>query len=72
MTKIERQTHQDRMDKIHAEVSAIVQTGKCPDCGRGLKRNLSMAGWYQCEQLGAEGFRKDASLPSCSWQGFTA
>ena len=36
-----------------------------------LRRNLSMAGWWQCAQLGAVGFRADASRPSCSWQGFT-
>ncbi len=60
-----------RIEAAHAETRAIVATGICPTCGGGLKRNLSMRGWWQCEQLSAEGFRKDASKPSCSWQGFT-
>lgn len=60
-----------RIEAAHAETRAVVATGKCPTCGAGLKRNLSLTGWWQCEQLGAEGFRKDATKPSCSWQGFT-
>lgn len=61
----------DRIQKTQAETRAIVATGKCPTCGASIRRNLSLAGWYQCEQLGAEGFRKDSTKPSCSWQGFT-
>jgi len=49
----------------------IVKSGKCPDCGSGLRRNNSLAGWWQCEQYGTEGFRKDDSRPSCSFQTFT-
>jgi hypothetical protein len=54
-----------------AEANEIVSGGKCPTCGAGLRRNNSMAGWWQCEQLGAEGFRKDATKPSCNFQTFT-
>lgn len=61
----------ERIAAAHAETKAVVASGKCPVCGAGLRRNLSLTGWWQCEQLGAEGFRKDASKPSCSWQGFT-
>jgi hypothetical protein len=61
----------ERTLAAQAETRRIVATGVCPTCGGALKRNLSLAGWYQCEQLGAVGFRKDASKPSCSWQGFT-
>jgi len=50
---------------------AIVQTGKCPDCGSGLRRNLSLAGWWQCEQYGAESFRARPQEPSCNFQTFT-
>lgn len=57
--------------EIHAANKAIVATGQCPTCGRKLKRNLSIAGWWQCEQLGAENFRKHPELPSCNYQCFT-
>jgi len=60
-----------RIESARAETRRVVATGKCPQCGAGLRRNLSLTGWWQCEQLGAEGFRKDATKPSCSWQGFT-
>lgn len=60
-----------RMAKIHAEIQKIVQGGICPICGAKIKRNYSITGWYQCEQLGADNFRKDPSKPSCCWQGFT-
>lgn len=60
-----------RIEKAQAETRAIVATGKCPHCGSGIRRNMAMTGWYQCEQYGAEGFRKDSTKPACSWQGFT-
>lgn len=60
-----------RVAAAKAETRQIVATGTCPTCGGHLKRNLSMTGWWQCAQLGAECFRKDPSKPSCSWQGFT-
>jgi hypothetical protein len=69
--KAEKKAHQERMEAIYAENRAIVATGKCPHCNRGLRRNLSLTGWWQCEQYGAEHFRKDASQPECTWQGFT-
>lgn len=60
-----------RREKHYAEVAAIVATGKCPTCGAKLRRNLSLTGWWQCEQLGADTHRADATKPSCDWQGFT-
>lgn len=54
-----------------AAAKAIVATGKCPTCGRVLRRNPSLTGWWQCSQLGAVGFRADASQPSCDWQTST-
>lgn len=54
-----------------AAIKAVVIAGACPKCGRPLRRNLALAGWWQCEQLGAEGWRKDPTCPSCDWQGFT-
>jgi hypothetical protein len=70
--KQQRAEHRARMDAIHAETQAVVDTGVCPDCGSGLRRNLSITGWWQCEQYGAVGFRKDDNRPACDWQGFTA
>lgn len=62
-------------DKRHtecvAQARAIVATGQCPYCGRALRRNLAISGWWQCSQYGAEGFRADSAAPSCSFQTFT-
>ena len=69
-TKADKTARLERQEKRYAEVQAIYDSGKCPYCGSGLRHNLSIAGWIQCEQFGADGFRKDDSKPSCSWQGF--
>lgn len=69
--KAEREATKVRMEKNRAEAIAIVATGKCPECGAGLRNNLAMTGWWQCQQFGAEGFRKDSSKPACSFQCFT-
>ncbi len=63
--------HKAKMDRIHNEALAIVEKNACPYCGSKLRHNLALAGWYQCEQYGAEGFRADSSKPSCSFQCFT-
>ncbi len=55
-----------------AAALAVVASGACPQCGSGLRRNLALTGWWQCEQYGAPGFRRDASRPACEWQGFTS
>lgn len=60
-----------RIAAAHAKTAAVVATGKCPDCGRPIRRNLSLTGWWTCSQRGAVGFRADVALPSCDWQGFT-
>jgi hypothetical protein len=59
------------MDALTTKARAIVATGVCPDCGRPLKRNLSIAGWWQCVQYGSEQFRRDKNQPSCAFQTFT-
>lgn len=61
----------ERMAQERARVSEIVASGVCPDCGGPLRRNLALAGWWQCAQYGADGFRADSARPACSWQGFT-
>lgn len=68
---IEQRESAARMMRARAETLAVVATGKCPTCGAGLRRNLSLAGWWQCEQLGADTHRKNPALPACNWQGFT-
>ena len=55
-----------------AENQAIVAKGACPTCGRQLKRNLALTGWWQCEQYGSGHFKADQDAPSCSFQLFTA
>jgi DNA repair exonuclease SbcCD ATPase subunit len=69
--KAEREASVAKMKKAQEETRAIVATGVCPLCGRKLKRNLSLTGWYMCSQSGSEQFRIEPRLPSCSWQGFT-
>jgi DNA repair exonuclease SbcCD ATPase subunit len=59
-----------RVAQAKAQTAAAVAAGKCPLCGRPIRRNLSLTGWYQCSQLGAEQFRADPTKPPCSWQGF--
>lgn len=61
----------ERIAKAHADTQSAVNANKCPRCGRSLRRNNSLTGWWQCSQFGAVGFRADSNLPSCDWQGFT-
>lgn len=70
-TRRRRAEAKARIEAAKVEAQRIVASGKCPNCGGGLRRNLSMAGWWQCEQFGSEGFRKDPSRPSCNFQTFT-
>lgn len=72
ITKAQKAAEKAKRERIQAEAVAIVNSGKCPQCGAGLRRNLALTGWWQCEQSGAVGFRKDSSKPSCSFQCFTA
>lgn len=69
--KTERTESARRIAEAQAKTREIVAAGVCPCCGRGLRANLAISGWYQCVQFGAVGFRADASAPSCGWQGFT-
>jgi len=71
LTKAAKMAEKAKREARLAEAVAVVRSGKCPQCGCGLRRNLALAGWYQCEQYGAEGFRKDSSRPACSFQTFT-
>lgn len=71
MNATERRAMRARLEAVRAETISIVQRGTCPQCGSALRRNLALAGWYQCEQYGAEGFRARSHEPQCSWQGFT-
>lgn len=66
-----RKAHADRMATLKAEAKRVVATGLCPKCGAGLHRNLSLAGWYQCDRSGSESFRLDKSGEHCSFQTFT-
>ncbi|OPZ63971.1 MAG: hypothetical protein BWY85_01420 [Firmicutes bacterium ADurb.Bin506] len=58
-------------DARHAEARAIVATGVCPDCGLPLKRNLSLAGWWQCVRCTDYPAPEYAQYPKCSFQTFT-
>lgn len=73
MTKVARKLHQDRMAALHARARSIVATSRCPQCGTPLRRNLALAGWWQCGAYGRPDFRQPEhrSLPDCSFQTFT-
>ena len=71
MTKASKAADKAKRDARIAEAIAVVSSNCCPQCGSGIRRNLALTGWYQCEQYGAEGFRKDSTKPSCSFQTFT-
>lgn len=58
-------------DKLYNENKAIVSKGKCPTCGATLRQNLSLTGWWQCSQFGADTHRLDPSKPACDFQCFT-
>lgn len=63
--------HREHMNECYAKARDIVAKGVCPQCGSALRSNLAISGWWQCEQYGAVGFRKDSTRPSCSFQTFT-
>jgi len=69
--KAERQRQATAMAVQRQEANMALATNTCPACGRGVRTNLAITGWVQCEQFGSIGFRKDDNAPSCSWQGFT-
>jgi hypothetical protein len=60
-----------RHEALLNQARIVVAVGLCPVCNGKLKRNLALAGWWQCEQFGAVGFRKDSAKPSCNFQTFT-
>jgi hypothetical protein len=61
-----------RVARDQAEARAALAANRCPVCGRSVRRNLSITGWVQCSQLGADTHRADPSQPPCAWQGFTS
>lgn len=71
MTRADRQAHRARMEQLREEARAVVVGGTCPDCGSLLRRNLALAGWWQCEQFGAVTHRARPDEPQCSFQCFT-
>lgn len=71
LTKAAKMAEKAKREARVAEAVAVVKSGKCPQCGSGLRRNLALSGWWQCAQFGAEGFRADSSKPACSFQTFT-
>jgi len=66
-----KKCHDAQMDKIHAESQAIVNTGKCPQCGSALTYNSAILGWFQCVQYGNWKLSKgDVNKPDCGFQCF--
>ncbi len=65
----DRKRSDARIAEAQTAARLVVATGKCPRCGSKLRRNLSVTGWWQCEQVGAVGFRARAADAPCSWDG---
>lgn len=63
----------ERIAKAKAEAQQHVHRGTCPQCGLPLKRNLALAGWWQCVAFGEPSFRPAgfAAAAKCSFQCFT-
>ena len=62
-----------KSDYLKVVAREIVSTGRCPDCRSPLKRNLALAGWWQCVCYGRADFRpaEYREAPSCHFQTFT-
>lgn len=74
MSKREKREYEKaRQEARYAEAERIVATGKCPECGTGLIRNLALTGWWQCGGYASPGFRKPGfeNAPKCHFQIFT-
>lgn len=71
LQRLSKKQHAARMNALREAARQVVATGCCPQCGAKLRRNLALAGWWQCSQYGAEGFRADSTKPACSFQTFT-
>jgi hypothetical protein len=59
-------------EEILTRNGAILETGKCPQCGAELVRNSALTGWYQCACYGNADRRKPEcrDRPDCSFQMF--
>lgn len=60
-----------RIEARREEAREARRKNACPRCGRGIRRNLALAGWVQCSQFGSPRFRAVPEEPPCDWQGFT-
>jgi hypothetical protein len=71
LRRIDAVKHGNEWRAARAENLKIIAANQCPKCGSGIAPNNSIRGWYQCEQYGSIGFRKDSTKPACNWQVFT-
>ena len=72
MTKTEKAEYQAKRMARLIEAQRIVARGKCPQCGTGLIRNTSLAGWFQCGGYAAQSHRQPGfeSALKCDFQIF--
>jgi len=73
LRKAQREAARQRHDTCVAEAKAAVAVGVCPECGARLRRNSSIAGWWQCGRYGVDAWREPEyrGQPSCGFQCFT-
>lgn len=60
-----------KLDNILETNRAIVAAGICPCCGQKLRKNNSIAGWWQCGQNANADRRMNPNGPDCGFQCFT-
>jgi hypothetical protein len=68
----ERKASAERRIQSLIRNKAILVGRVCPVCGCGLRRNMSMTGWWQCNALGAVGFQTGDGIGKtpCHFQFF--
>ena len=58
-----------RMRAINAQSEAIIASGVCPECGKGLILGKFFQNQWDCPQYGREDYRADPSTESCRFRG---
>lgn len=69
----QRAAARERIARAQNEARAHVARGTCPLCGRRLRHNLALTGWWMCGAHGEPSFRlpEYRDQAGCEFQCFT-